>query len=99
MKDLWKLYCLLCTNCTWWNQYTYLHYLTLYKMTYKHKNKHKVEAADSTKHKNTQNKNEFLAHIAHAKLKKIWSRIDKNDTKTDGTPIYNNYIINNYTVF
>lgn len=68
-------------------------------MTYKHKNKHKVEAADSTKHKNTQNKNEFIAHIAHAKLKKIWSRIDKNDTKTDGTPIYNNYIINNYTVF
>lgn len=68
-------------------------------MTYKHKIKHKVEAADSTKHKNTKNKNEYLAHIAHAKLKKIWSRIDKNDTKTDGTHIYNNNIINNYTVF
>lgn len=68
-------------------------------MTYKHKIKHKVEAADSTKHKNKQNKNEYLAHIAHAKLKKIWSRIDKNDTKTDGTHIYNNYVINNYTVF
>lgn len=40
-------------------------------MTYKHKIKHKVEAADSTKHKNTQNKNEYLAHTAHAKLKKI----------------------------
>lgn len=40
-------------------------------MTYKHKIKHKVEAADSTKHKNTKNKNELLAHIAHAKLKKI----------------------------
>lgn len=40
-------------------------------MTYKHKIKHKVEAADSTKHKNKQNKYEYLAHIAHAKLKKI----------------------------
>lgn len=66
-------------------------------MTYKHKIKHKVETVQSTK--TQKNKNEFLAHIAHAKLKKIWSRIDKNDTKTDGTHIYNNNIINNYTVF
>lgn len=61
-------------------------------MAYKHNIKHKIEAADSTRHKNTQNKNEFLAHTAHAKLKKIWSRIDKNDSKTDWTHIYDDYI-------
>lgn len=35
------------------------------------KNNHKVEAADSTKQKNTENQNVYSAHIAHAKLKKI----------------------------
>lgn len=32
---------------------------------------HKVEAADSTKQKNSENQNMYSAHTAHAKLKKI----------------------------
>lgn len=37
----------------------------------KKKNNHKVEAADSTKQKNTDNQNVYSAHTAHAQLKKI----------------------------
>lgn len=36
---------------------------------FKKNNNHKVEAADSTKHKNTENQNVYSAHTSHAKLK------------------------------
>lgn len=38
-------------------------------MKYKHKIKHKVAAADSTKHKRTQNKNELFSTHSTCKAK------------------------------